>query len=359
MARPAEFESILEAIPAVGVDCVGPRNVPSARLYLWSAKEPPMKAASTRVRLQLEELEQRCLPSTASYVSSLYTNLLNRPGSIPEVAGWAARIDLGMPAAQVTNAFVTSAEYRSDVIQNDYQAFLQRTPQSAEVQGWLRQLQNGLGEQQLETEFLASAEFFALHGNTNGGWVNAVYPTVLGRNPSAADLAYWTNQLQNGVGLQTVALDIVMSPEAEARQVNGAFVQLLGRAPDTGGLAYWSGQLEHGLAPAQLKAQLAASPEYISLQGGLGSILPPSSIPTPVTNDPNPPTGEVFPSTGFIDPGAFPNPDPGNTGYTSDNTGYSPDTTIPDSGNTGSDAVSSGDTGDSGYDPSYDPGCDC
>ncbi|HEY1861119.1 MAG TPA: DUF4214 domain-containing protein [Gemmataceae bacterium] len=313
-----------------------------------------MKANSARVRLQLEELEQRCLPSSTSYVSSLYTNLLNRPGSVQEVVGWAVQLDLGVPATEVTNAFVTSREYRSDLIRNDYQAFLQRTPQPTEVQGWLNQLENGVGEQQLEAAFLASAEFFALHGNNNGGWVNAVYPTVLGRNPSAEDLAYWTGQLQNGVALQTVALGIIMSPEAEARQVDGAYVQLLGRAPDTAGLAFWSGQLEHGLSPAQLRAQLAAAPEYINLQGGLGFPPPPPSNPTPITNDPNPPTGEVFPSTGFVDPGAFPIPDPGNTGVTPDNTGYTPDITIPDSGNTGSDLGSVGDTGDT----SYDPGCD-
>jgi hypothetical protein len=313
---------------------------------------------TARTRLQVEELEQRSLPSTVSYVSSLYTNLLNRTPSVQEEVGWIAQIDLGMPPAQVTNAFVTSPEYRSDVIQNDYQVFVQRAPQPAEVQGWLNQLENGLGEQPLESSFLASAEFFALHGNNNDGWVNAVYTTVLGRNPSAGDLASWTGQLQNGLSLQTVALDIVMSPESEARQVSAVYVQMLGRTPDAAGLEGWSRQLAHGLSPGQLKGQLAASPEYISLQGGLGSNLPPPpGNPTPVDNTPNPPTGEVYPSTGFIDPGAFPI-DTGTPDYTPDNTGYTPDTTIPDPGTTIPDPGATSDPGTTG-DTSYDPGCDC
>ena len=113
---------------------------------------------NARVPLQVEALEGRNLPSTVSYVQSLYTNLLNRTGSVPEVAGWEAEINLGgnigvnlgVPAGQVTNAFVSSAEYLGDVIRNDYQTLLQRTPQPAEVQGWLQQLDNGLGQQQME-----------------------------------------------------------------------------------------------------------------------------------------------------------------------------------------------------------------
>lgn len=311
---------------------------------------------TARARLQVEALEQRSLPSTASYVSSLYTNLLNRIASVQEEVGWIEQIDLGMPPAQVTNAFVTSPEYRSDLIQNDYHVFLQRTPQPAEVQGWLNQLENGLGEQPLASAFLASPEFFALHGNNNDGWVKGVYATVLGRNASAGDLAAWTGQLQNGLSLRTVALDILMSPESAARQVSAAYVQLLGRNPDAGGLESWSGQLEHGLSPAQLKGQLAASAEYISLQGGLGSNLPPPpGNPTPIDDTPNAPTGEVYPSTGFMDPGAFPT-DTSSTDFTPDNTGYTPDITIPDPGTTIPDP---GITSDPGYDPGYDPGCDC
>ena len=79
---------------------------------------------TARARLQVEALEQRSLPSTVSYVSSLYTNLLKRTASAQEEVG-IAQIDSGMRPAQVTNAFVTSPEYRSDLIQNDYQVFLQ------------------------------------------------------------------------------------------------------------------------------------------------------------------------------------------------------------------------------------------
>ena len=299
---------------------------------------------NSRIPLQVESLEGRNLPSTVSYVQSLYTNLLNRTGSVPEVAGWEAEINLGgnigvnlgVPAGQVTNAFVSSEEYLGDVIRNDYQTLLQRTPQPAEVQGWLQQLDNGLGQQQMEAIFLGSPEFLALHGNTNVGGLNAIYQTALGRTPDAAGLAAWTAQLKNGVPMQTVALDIVLSPEAEARVVDATYEQLLGRAPDAAGLDNWVAALEQGLSPAQMAAQIAASPEYINLKGGLDF-----NYPQAPQDGATPPTGNVGNDDGgFIDTGD--GGDSGNTGtpgYTGGTGGSGDDTG--DTGNTG-------DTGDSG-----------
>src|SRR5437870_800260 len=103
---------------------------------------------SARLCLTVESLEQRDLPSSSSYVSALYTELLHRPASAPEVAAWVRQLDSGMPAAQVTNAFVTSPEYLVNLMENDYEVFLQRTPQVAEVLGWAQQMQSGLTEEQ-------------------------------------------------------------------------------------------------------------------------------------------------------------------------------------------------------------------
>jgi hypothetical protein len=312
---------------------------------------------TVRARLQVEALEQRCLPTSSSYVSSLYTHLLQRPGSAPEVGGWVAQLDAGLPPAQVTDAFVTSPEFRSDVIEHDYHVLLQRTPQPAEVQGWLHQLENGLSEPQMEAAFLSSAEFVAHHGNDNVSWLKAVYPSVLGRPAGAADLAAWTGPLQNGLALQKAALDIVMSPEASARQVNAAYEHLLDRIPDTTGLAFWSGQLEQGLSPAQLAAQIAASAEYINRHGGLDALPMPPSDTSPPTGDVYPGPGNPCPPTGVVNPIPSSNPNLGNTGDTGTDPGTTGDTGS-DSSDTGSDPCNTCDTGsDPGNtDDSSDPG---
>ena len=304
-----------------------------------------MNATPLSARLQVELLEERSLPSSSSYVSALYTDLLNRSASAPEVAGWVTQLNTGTPAEQVTNAFVTSPEFLSDEIQTNYQLFMQRVPGPAEAQGWLQGLENGLSETQMKAAFLGSAEFFALHGNDNGNWVTAVYQSVLGRSPEPSALAAWTTQLQNGLPRLAAALEIALSPEAAARQVAAAYEQLLGRTPDPAGLAAWSVQLEHGFSPAQLDARLASSAEYISLKGGL------DVIPV-VPSDPNAPTGEVFPSTGFIDICPTPITDSGSTGSDAGNTGCDSGGTT----DTGNDQIGTVDTSD-GSGSTDDGGC--
>jgi len=307
--------------------------------------------AFSRVRLQVEALEDRYVLSTTSYVNALYTDLLHRPGSPGEVAGWAAQIDNGLPPVQATAAFTSSAEFLSNLVRADYQLFLQRQPLPTETQGWVSQLQNGLGEQQLQATFLGSAEFYAIHANDNGTWLKAVYQSVLGRGPGSDESTFWIGQLQTGLSRQQAALQIVTSPEANARLVTAAYEQLLGHAPDAGGLVFWSNQLAQGLAPSHLVSLIASTPEFINIQGGLGSGAQggaPDTTPSPDTSNNNLfQLGAPFDTTNYI-------PEPVLVPDTSfvDNT-FVANT---DSGSTSSDY--SGDSADYGGD-SCDCGCDC
>jgi hypothetical protein len=238
------------------------------------------------VALSVEALEERRVLSTASYVTSLYTTLLQRSPAPAEVAYWEGQInDAGVSPAQVATDFTTSAEFRTNLIEADYQHLLGRTPAAPEVSYWLNTLQQGLPEQQMTTLFLASSEYYQNHGNTPTGWVDAVYQDELGRAADPAGEAYWVAGLQQGMPRQAAAAALVSSPEALANVVNAAYVNVLGRAPDPQGLAYWTGSLISGLTPSQLKAVLASSAEFINAQGGLDAPAPAPS--------PDPPTGNV------------------------------------------------------------------
>src|SRR5712692_2543140 len=179
-------------------------------------------------RPQLETLEDRCLPSSAAYVTALYNDFLHRAPAATEVAGWVSTLNAGVSPTQVALDFTLSAEYLSNLIQTDYKVFLGRQPAAAEVAGWLAQLQGGLNELQLQAAFLGSGEFFARHGNANAPWLDAVYKRTLGRPVDASGLALWQQQLNAGIPREQVALDIVGSPEALTRLVTSAYNTLLG-----------------------------------------------------------------------------------------------------------------------------------
>ncbi len=110
-----------------------------------------------------------------------------------------------------------------------------------------------------------------------------------------------TRILQSGVPRQTVAFDIVTSPEADTRLVTAAYQTLLGRAPDAAGLAYWVSQLEHGMTPSQLLAAIASSSEFIARDGGLDAVTPPPARHRPIDTfrEPFLPPFRVFPGGGF------------------------------------------------------------
>jgi hypothetical protein len=92
------------------------------------------------------------------YVEALYQALLGRAGGAPEVAAWVAALpQLG--AQGVAQAFLGSAEFRTDLAAAYYEVLLHRPPDSM-LAGWVS---SGLDAGAMRAGFESSSEFF-----TNG-----------------------------------------------------------------------------------------------------------------------------------------------------------------------------------------------
>jgi hypothetical protein len=264
--------------------------------------------------LQVEALEDRLVPSTAAYVNALYVDLLGRPAGATESAGWVQEINAGVSPAQVALAITQSTEFRTDVVVRDYQALLGRPASAQEAASWVAAFGPGFNSRTLEASILGSNEFFARAGGTASSFVTAVFQDVLGRSPSAADLTFWSQQA--AAGTTAVALDILGSPEANARLITQEYASLLGRLPDSAGLGNFLTALGSGLSPEQFIAGLAGSPEFIGLtsQGGLNvaSFQTNTPVNTTVTTTGGffLPNGSFVPTT-LLTPAAF-----GTTGLT-------------------------------------------
>jgi hypothetical protein len=100
-------------------------------------------------------------------------------------------------------------------------------------------------------------------------YVIAVYEDVLARAPDPGGLAYWSQLLDNGAAVSSVAKSIAHSNEYYANFViKPDYVKLLGREADDGGVAFWTGQMHNGLADQQLEAFLVSSNEFYANAGG-------------------------------------------------------------------------------------------
>ena len=81
--------------------------------------------------------------------------------------------------------------------------------------------------------------------------IQAAYQTALGRNPDAAGAAYWKEQLANGNVTSGNLVDAIAAAGAQnnaaaPNQIEQAYAQLLGRTPTAADMAYWTAQVKQG-----------------------------------------------------------------------------------------------------------------
>ncbi len=208
--------------------------------------------------LEIERLEQRELLDAGSFVTNLYHDLLHRAPGTQELGGWEAFLQNGGSTTQVARTFVASEEYRTDLIQSDYQNFLGRQGSPPEISAWL---QSNPSPEQIEVQFLGSNEYFAEQGATAEGWIAGLYQEVLGRNPDSSD-STWLAQLSAGASRSTVATEITNSTEAREQSITAAYEQLLGRAPDAQGMQHWLALLNQGETTTDMVVGITGSAEY-------------------------------------------------------------------------------------------------
>ena len=99
-----------------------------------------------------------------------------------------------------------------------------------------RQSMNG-GLVQTHSDRRSSDDRACAGGGWNGKYVVAVYSDVLGRAPDPDGLNYWTQLLDSGTAVSSVAQSIAHSDEYYANFViKPAYLNLLGRAADEAGV---------------------------------------------------------------------------------------------------------------------------
>jgi CSLREA domain-containing protein len=202
------------------------------------------------------------------FVQALYQDDLGRAGDLsnPHDAGYwvnlltSGTLDQGAVAAGV----VHSHEAQTRVVTGWYQSYLGRTPLGGEEQYWVLQLAQGQTEEQVLSGILGSDEFFNRaqtlvgSGTAPERHVLALYQQLFQRTGSAAEVAYWVNQLPQ-LGRQGVARGFLGATECRTDVVTGDYTTLLHRAADAAGENYW---VFSSLDMASIRIGFEASPEF-------------------------------------------------------------------------------------------------
>jgi hypothetical protein len=96
------------------------------------------------------------------YVTGLYHDVLNRNPSNAELAGWEAVLDVGASRLSVAVDFLTSQEYRTDLVESDYTIYLERSADSGGLMIWVNALNTGATDQEVLAGIFGSPEGYDL-----------------------------------------------------------------------------------------------------------------------------------------------------------------------------------------------------
>ncbi len=201
-----------------------------------------------------------------SYVDHLYLDLLGRPADpAGESFFTKALAQNQLDRMQVAARLIASNEYHSHEVVQVYETYLRRQPDAAGLSYWTEQLDSGDNRSQLEAGILASDEYFRRQGGgTNAGYVEALYRDLLSRDVDPGSAQIWGQALAAGISRSFVAEGILSSLEFFINEIGQLYPSLLNRTPDASGLDYFERLLSTGAPPELATNYIVASQEYFT-----------------------------------------------------------------------------------------------
>ncbi len=213
--------------------------------------------------------------TNAGFITALYVNVMGQTAQTVDpnaLAYWEGQLAAGLTRYQVALDFVNSPTAEAQVIEAGYELLLNR-PSNATAY-WQAQMQAGLSNEDFLAEVAASPEFGidATTQNYNSQpdqvWLNAVFHQSLNRPIDPPGMTYFLDEIRAGTTRDTIANQILNSPEYRSDLVAATFQAILNRPADPASVAYFVNYLNEGYTIEQVKALIYASPEFYNVQGG-------------------------------------------------------------------------------------------
>jgi cyclophilin family peptidyl-prolyl cis-trans isomerase len=219
-------------------------------------------------------------PLTANqrFVIQLYHDLLGRDAEPQALQYWPALIAGGQPRSVIVLDIEGSQEYRNDVINGLFELYLHRAADSAALTAGSAFLAAGGTVEKFSVDLVGSQEYYQTRGgNTNQGFLNAIFSDALHRPPDAATVnALAPDDFSQATVRMAAANAIFGSDEYLSDLVNyptspingspfvpvGWYPTYLGRDAESGAVSNIETILRAGVPDQQVVAGILASDEY-------------------------------------------------------------------------------------------------
>jgi autotransporter-associated beta strand protein len=202
-----------------------------------------------------------------NFVRALYRQVLHR---LPDAQGfndWVARLQSGqLTREEVAAHFLTSAERYNIVVEQFYQTLLGRASDPGRA-FWLNGLISGSLSQTDVAIGMVTSDEFTRKFPTSAAYAQALYQRLLGRNPSATELAFQANSLDTGLTTRPLmAFGFLAAPETYVDAIFAFYTCILRRQPTAAEEQGWLGVLQAGHTTSiAAQATFFGSGEYFAL----------------------------------------------------------------------------------------------
>ena len=191
----------------------------------------------------------------------LFRDLLGRTPDAAGLRWWVARLEQGASHADVAARFRRVPEVDQRVVRTLYATYLARTPSSDELVLWTGFIGAGGRVEEVAGQLLGSPERWAAAGGDADRFVGALFASVLGRAPTAAESTE-IGRLVTTEGPTAAARALLPSAESTTRRVDQLYAALLDRRPDAAGRAWWAERITAGGNLVDLLFSITATEEY-------------------------------------------------------------------------------------------------
>ena len=205
------------------------------------------------------------------YVSQVYLDLLHRPADPLGLGFWAGMLGEGRISRQaVVMGLQNSGEYRALEVNEVFQHYLHRAADAPAVGPAANFLIAGGSLEQFIDMVVSSPEYFQLRGgNTNQGWLAALWQDSLGRPIDTQASTAALQALANGALLRQVAQTVLSSGEYQMHIVDVFYQDFLRRHADASGSGFLTGLFAQGTVggfdpDSRIISALLGSEEYFA-----------------------------------------------------------------------------------------------
>ena len=146
-------------------------------------------------------------------VNAIYQQLLGRPADIGGTGFWVGQMQFGLSAEQVMAAIAGSGEYfarhgstNAGFVAGLYHDLLGRTPGPAEIANWTSAVSGGISPSDVALQFLGSNEY-------RGNLINSYYQAYLGHQADRGGMNNWLFLFQLGYPRTAIQAGILGSNE--------------------------------------------------------------------------------------------------------------------------------------------------